>query len=430
MMNAPETGDRVAPFRAATRVGYVCRHGSAMPALPSGYELVPVQRVEDLRGLNPMIVLADAALASGGDGFREIAAILGQGSVILAAVAGATKPADLAALIDAGADDAVNTEDAALMALALKRAEKVLVREEALCARSHELEIERNNLQAAIDHLPSPIFFKNRDGTYCGCNKAFENYLGLPADKILGRTVFEVSPCDYARVYHAADEDLMARGGVQIYDAAVRYANGDLREVTFHKAVTHDKVAGTVNGLAGAMLDITERKRLEESLTHAAERDYLTGAYNRRKFFELADKLTGAADTAKAGLAVLAIDVDHFKNINDRFGHACGDMVLRHLVGILEEQLPGPHVFARAGGEEFFAILVGHPLEEAFEIAERVRLNVEGASFDFEGVAVPFTVSIGLAEVAAAEGTSQAILRADQALYRAKGGGRNRVAAS
>ncbi|MBN9670920.1 diguanylate cyclase [Labrenzia aggregata] len=330
-------------------------------------------------------------------------------------------------MLDMGMDDVVVASDKDGVALALKRATRAVDRENSLRQLHRQAVVERNNLQAAIDNLPSPIFFKNRAGIYSGCNKAFEEYIGLPSDEVHGSSVYDVAPPELAKIYESADEELMSRGGVQIYEAEVRYANGDIRNVTFHKAVTHDKSTGEVSGLAGAMLDITDRKRLEERLKRAAERDDLTNAYNRRKFFEMAGEIEIRSRQEGIDLSVLVVDVDHFKQINDRFGHACGDNSLCHLVGILEKELPEPHVFARAGGEEFFCLLYDCDIRKAYRIADAIRAKVDVSPYNFDGLEIFLKVSIGVADVGDGEKLSQAIIRADQALYRAKEEGRNRV---
>ncbi|MBD8890200.1 diguanylate cyclase [Labrenzia suaedae] len=278
-----------------------------------------------------------------------------------------------------------------------------------------------------MDNLPSPIFFKDRAGIYRGCNKAFEEFLGKPASRIIGASVFEVSNPAYAQVYFDADEALMRAGGVQIYEAKVCYADGSPREVSFHKAVTRDPETGEVNGLAGAMLDITVRRELENKLKIAAERDPLTGAYNRRKFFEAAGVEEAAAHESGAPFSILAIDVDEFKLINDRFGHACGDAALCHMVGVCQAVLGEEHIFARSGGEEFFVFLKNCGLQEASEIANMLRQTLAASRFCFDGESLGVEVSVGVAEFLSGETLSQTILRADHALYDAKARGRNRV---
>ncbi len=128
-----------------------------------------------------------------------------------------------------------------------------------------------------------------------------------------------------------------------------------------------------------------------------------------------------------AGLAVLVIDVDNFKSINDQHGHAVGDSALCHLVEQLGEHLSEGHFFARAGGEEFFVLLRDCDLDQAAAMAESIRQRIENSIFSESGVVLSYHVSIGVAALEPNETVSSALMRADKALYRAKEVGRNRV---
>jgi len=426
-MNKAVAGNITVPSSETVGVGYFARFGMRPPVLPHGYDLHPIDAYLHSEISTFQICLLGAPAAEQEELLEEAASLLGEDCLFISCVAELPGLEDRMRLLGLGADDIVEQGDTDMIALALKRAQISVERRNRLHREFHRVTSERNNLQAAIDNLPSPIFFKNRKGIYSGCNKAFEAYIGMPAHEVHGSSVYDVAPFELAQVYEAADEKLMKEGGVQIYDTEVRYATGDLRSVTFHKGVTRDRMTGEVNGLAGAMLDITERKRLEERLKRAAERDDLTNAYNRRKFFELAGEIEARSRRDAVNLSVLVVDVDHFKQINDHFGHACGDATLCHLVGILEEELGDPHIFARAGGEEFFCLLYDCDLHPASRIADGIRQRVEAFSYKFDGLDIVFKVSIGIAGVGPSEKLSQAIIRADQALYRAKKAGRNRI---
>ncbi|MGB8517161.1 MAG: diguanylate cyclase, partial [Gallionella sp.] len=119
--------------------------------------------------------------------------------------------------------------------------------------------------QQVIEDIPNPIFYKDCAGHYLGCNAAFENYLGMRRDEIVGRTVYDISPKDLAERYFAADQKMFDHPGTQVYEASVRWADGSLRDVIFHKA-TFTRADGSLGGLVGIILDITERKRVEVSL--------------------------------------------------------------------------------------------------------------------------------------------------------------------
>ena len=127
------------------------------------------------------------------------------------------------------------------------------------------LNVNKNLLEAIIESISSPLFYKDGDGRYLGCNKAFSNYLGIPKDKIIGATVFDISPEELAGIYHRADLDLLENGGSQTYEAQVRYADGTLHDIVYNKSVILHR-DGRVGGLVGVMLDITKLKQVEMSL--------------------------------------------------------------------------------------------------------------------------------------------------------------------
>ena len=116
-----------------------------------------------------------------------------------------------------------------------------------------------------LETIPIPVFYKDREGRYLGFNKAFETFFGKSKEQLIGKSVFDISPPELAKVYHAKDVELFEKPGVQIYDSQVRDAHGVLHDVIFHKASLTD-AQGSVTGLIGAVLDITERKQAEEKI--------------------------------------------------------------------------------------------------------------------------------------------------------------------
>lgn len=125
-------------------------------------------------------------------------------------------------------------------------------------------------LESLIDAIPAPVFYKDENGVYTGCNKSFEQYLGLSKEDIVGQTVYGVSPGELAKVYHEADLELMRQGGRQVYEASVSHADGSVHDVVFHKAVFH-KSSGDVGGIIGVMLDITDRNLVQRALAQAKD---------------------------------------------------------------------------------------------------------------------------------------------------------------
>lgn len=330
-------------------------------------------------------------------------------------------------ILQAGFDDVLLLGRPGDVALCVARARAALARRLQMRREQAHVELERDYLQACIDSLPTPIFFKNAEGIYVGCNKAFEGFIGLPAEKVIGSSVYDVAPEDLARRYQQADDALLARGGEQAYECEVRYADGSLHHVAFHKAAIASE-DGRLRGIAGAMLDITDRKNLEGRLIDAAERDPLTNAYNRRKFFEIATEAIDLARREGRPVSVAVVDLDRFKSINDQFGHAEGDRVLCATAALLESAAGEGITVARAGGEEFYVLFPGLALMRAAEIAEAMRRQVSDAGFVPAFDETTGTLSIGVAELDPLRGTLwDALTEADEALYRAKHTGRNRI---
>ena len=158
--------------------------------------------------------------------------------------------------------------------------------------------------QQLIDALPVPVFIKDPEGRYLGCNKAFESFLNRGKDEIIGKSVSEIAPGELADIYREKDLALLSNSGVQIYESSVRDADGLVRNVVFHKA-TFSKPDGSVGGLIGAVLDLSERKRAEEDLRASEERYRLIFDY--------------------APLGILHFDqTGTVRNLNDKFAEIVG----------------------------------------------------------------------------------------------------------
>jgi diguanylate cyclase (GGDEF)-like protein len=168
----------------------------------------------------------------------------------------------------------------------------------------------------------------------------------------------------------------------------------------------------------------TIRKELEK----VAFVDHLTGALNRRKFFQLGTHEFNKCKSAKTSFAIMMLDLDFFKKLNDEFGHAAGDHYLKHFAETIITKTRNNDIFGRLGGEEFALLLPNTNLESALEMAERLRHLFENVELHFNNQLLRTTVSIGVAKLRIEERTFQDVLkRADDALYQAKRNGRNQV---
>lgn len=188
----------------------------------------------------------------------------------------------------------------------------------------------------------------------------------------------------------------------------------------------------SLNSLPDAVMlsftDITDRKKAESRLFELSLTDELTGIYNRRHFVSVLSREMQQFARLKADLALLIIDIDHFKRINDTLGHQAGDAVLRELSARISEQIRDFDYFFRIGGEEFALIMPNTGLAEASLVAERLRLAIASREFSVDGKLVPVSISVGLAPAVSDTVDPESLFRAaDTLLYRAKNEGRNRV---
>ncbi|MFO0676856.1 MAG: GGDEF domain-containing protein [Polyangiaceae bacterium] len=188
-------------------------------------------------------------------------------------------------------------------------------------------------------------------------------------------------------------------------------------------------LAGRIRKSNGSLTEVSRQKVHFE---RASLVDPLTGLHNRRWLGEKLPRLLRRHEFTSEPVSVVAIDIDHFKRVNDTFGHAAGDRVLERVAILLRDNLRPTDLVARWGGEEFVAVLPGTPGEGALVAADRVRLAVANSPFEMEGHAFDWhvTLSMGVADTKAGCDADAILAAADAALYQAKRRGRNRVCAS
>jgi diguanylate cyclase (GGDEF)-like protein len=221
----------------------------------------------------------------------------------------------------------------------------------------------------------------------------------------------------------------MLHGAIFLFPMALASLSFDLdgsrNPATGWAAVFAMEVVLYVVGAAFIVL-VLAKDRAVRAYKVAAATDVLTGLLNRRGFFESAADVVSASRRAKRLVSVLAFDLDHFKSINDNFGHAMGDTMLQLFASVARKTMRSSDVIGRLGGEEFVAVISGTQAEAGIA-AERVRAAFEAATLDPKSNGVQATVSIGVASGPADTAIDQLITRADAALYRAKANGRNRI---
>jgi diguanylate cyclase (GGDEF)-like protein/PAS domain S-box-containing protein len=282
-------------------------------------------------------------------------------------------------------------------------------------------------IQQLIEAVPQPIFFKDTEGRYLGVNRAWERFFGIAREKFIGKSVFELYPNDpeLARTHHARDVELFSKPGSQSYEAAIRDAQGELRQTIYNKA-TFNRADGSVAGLIGTITDITEQRRVEEQVRHMAHHDALTQLPNRSLLRDRVGQAIAKAKRNDEVLALLFIDLDRFKTINDSLGHSVGDRLLQAVAARLLGCTRAADTVARIGGDEFVVLLgdLDHP-ETARHVAQKL-LEALSAPLELDGHSVQVTPSIGIAVYPRDGEDVETLMRnADTAMYHAKRVGRN-----
>lgn len=238
-----------------------------------------------------------------------------------------------------------------------------------------------------------------------------------------------VHPDDRERAWQSIFDVMEGHAPCHKQEYRMRHKDGSYRWILDQAKVMERDSQGKAVRMCGTHTDITARKLMEEELTRQAHIDYLTGVFNRRHFMERAEQELHRAHRYGTPLSLFMLDIDHFKNINDRYGHKVGDEVLMALATVSQSTLRDVDLLGRLGGEEFAILLPETTQEEALEVAERLRQTLSATQVPLEeGLPVQFAVSIGVAALADPTDNLDVLLnRADQGLYAAKNTGRNRV---
>ena len=238
-----------------------------------------------------------------------------------------------------------------------------------------------------------------------------------------------VHPHDRERAWASIFDVVEGRSAAHKLEYRMLHKDGSIRWILDQAKVMQRDGHGKATRMCGTHTDITERKLLEEELRRQAHVDYLTGVYNRRHFMERAEQELSRAHRYAKPLSMLMLDIDHFKQINDRHGHKVGDTVLKAVADLSQATFRDVDIVGRLGGEEFAALLPETDQPAALEAAERLRATIANARIPLPGAPpVSFSVSIGVSSMDSPEDNIDALLqRADKALYKAKDSGRNRV---
>ena len=287
-----------------------------------------------------------------------------------------------------------------------------------------------------FETVPQGVVYQDVTGAITSANPSAQRILGLTLDQMQGRTSIDPrwrtlreDGSDFPGEEHPAMVAL--RTGEPVRDVVMGVDVPDRGYVWILVSAIPLFERGTLKEVYASFEDITERVLLAQELAMQAATDFLTGAANRRRFTErLNEEHQRLGRNRSLHSSVMALDLDHFKRINDTFGHAAGDAVLKHAADVVSQTIRRTDLFGRVGGEEFAVLLPDTGVEEATRLAERVRQRLADAPLPLGAETVRVTVSIGVSAIDPDDpGPETALLRADQALYQGKLEGRNTVRA-
>ena len=297
-------------------------------------------------------------------------------------------------------------------------------------AAREELEIAHSHLNAVVENFPGSLVMEDLQGNIVLLNQNLFELLGLPGTEeyVLGKPVhplmaFSSHVAENSQAFLNRIEELRTVGR-PAYGEEIHFKDGRWVERDFIPIHLHENLIGFLY----IYRDISQRKRHARELWQLATSDPLTGIPNRRAFFESIEHERARLTRYPGEAAVLMIDIDHFKQINDTHGHAAGDAVLCHIVRQVRKLLRESDMLARLGGEEFAILLPQASREGALGLAERVRKVLEDTPLTYNDVPIYVTASVGVTIMSHTDpNTDKTLSRADHALYEAKRNGRNRV---
>lgn len=280
--------------------------------------------------------------------------------------------------------------------------------------------------RSLFDHNPDPVYSFDLDGNLRSANAALSDVTGYSIEEALDMSFARfVAPEDLARVRHHFDR--AALGETQSYECAVIRRDGT--RVDVHVTNLPIVVGGEIVGVYGVAKDISERNELERQLRHMAFHDPLTGLPNRVLFMDRLRQALEATRRRSTSIAVLFVDLDNFKWVNDSLGHEIGDRMLRRAAHLIQSCVRAGDTASRLGGDEFTVLLIEiENVSAALEVAGRI-IDCFKAPHHIDGHLVSLTVSIGITINSSPDDDPETLLRhGDIAMYRAKDGGKARYA--
>jgi diguanylate cyclase (GGDEF)-like protein/PAS domain S-box-containing protein len=287
---------------------------------------------------------------------------------------------------------------------------------------------EKNEILSTImQYAGDAIIMIDDNGKVTFWNPAAERILGYSRDEILGKELHEFMIQDehLYKVYREAFKEYRLSGKESISGKTVEMKTKHKYgyEIDVELSISAVRIKDSWHAI-GIIRDISERKRFEEMLYRQSVTDPLTNIYNRRFFMQMLEQEAERTKRSNKSFSLIMFDLDHFKNVNDRFGHAAGDMILKNVADRVKGRIRKTDCFARLGGEEFIILLPETSLDDAVAIAEELRKQI--STIELEGID-RVTASFGVTEYRDTDTIDTVCSRVDNMLYEAKGKRRNCV---
>ncbi|MGO4002589.1 EAL domain-containing protein [Pseudomonas fluorescens] len=316
-----------------------------------------------------------------------------------------------------------------LIVLALLRTHKLLAQRHAF---ADALQQEKERAQITLQSIGDGVITTDVDGAIAYMNPAAEvlthwkaeQAVGLPLSALFNLLDENAQADSFTLIEHILSGQLS--GGVSDHSKLIQRLDGSTVSVTLVGSPIH--TTGKVSGTVLVLHDMTQERQYIANLSWQATHDALTGLANRREFEFRLEQTLHQLSRQPARHALMFLDLDQFKLVNDTCGHAAGDELLRHICALLQSGLREGDTLARLGGDEFGILLENCTAEASEKIAENLRQTVQNLHFVWKGRPFVTTVSVGLVHITQSPATLESLLRAaDMACYMAKEKGRNRV---
>jgi diguanylate cyclase (GGDEF)-like protein/PAS domain S-box-containing protein len=280
-------------------------------------------------------------------------------------------------------------------------------------------------LDTVLEHVPAPIAVKDaRTLRIVHINRAAEAFMGLPRAAMIGHSVRELFPDENATAFEAKETETLGAGEAMVEDGVLLHTPGNGSRLAIITRVAIPGADGAPQYLLSMIEDVTERRRAEQRVSYMASYDVLTDLPNRAQFTEQLAKAMRAATRGGSRAAVLCIDLDHFKEVNDSLGHAAGDKLLRTVANRMRQCVRADDTLARLGGDEFAVIQSGVRQPRDAELLARRLLDSIREPVELDGQQVFVGMSVGIAFSTPGIDEGELVKQADMALYEAKATGR------